>query len=291
MSERTFAITSASPRISTDSSGKGQASFTVTNTTTRAMRCQAVLRPLGGMKAEWLSLAGDAERNFAPKETAQFIVNLIIPPEIPAAALQFRLDVCSTQNPDDDYTEGTVVAVEAARPAPTPSPSKKKFPWWIVLIILAVLALGAVVLTKILRKEPPSYFLIGEPERVTRAAKLMNDLGLKKIVTTDETGHRLPEGEPLLLPEPDQVAVYVVSALGNVRNQLNAATGSIHVLHKARIAVFVLDGATWSDQQRTETIKELGVILVHLYPNDPRTQSVPFVVDNDRALRKQLLSL
>src|SRR3982074_2648536 len=98
MPERTFAITAASPRVSTDASGKGQVSFTVTNTTARTMRCQAVLRALGGTKNEWLAVSGETERNFASTETSQFVVNITIPPEVQTGVFQFRLDACSTQN-------------------------------------------------------------------------------------------------------------------------------------------------------------------------------------------------
>jgi hypothetical protein len=289
MAERTFAITSASPRISVDSSGGGQARFTVTNTTSRAMRCQVVPRSLGDLKSDWLSIAGEAERNLAPKETSQFIVMITMPSEVRTGSFRFRLDACSTQNPDEDYTEGPVVAVDMASAATPPPPLKRKFPWWIVLAIIMIA--GAVALTIALRKEPPSFFLIGEPENVSRAAKLLSDLGLKKILMADETGMRLPGRDRLMLPEPDQVALYVVSAVGEPRLQMNAAVGSIHVLHKARAAVLILNSSTWSDEQRIETTKELGVTLVHLFPNDPRTRSITFIVDNDSALKKKLLSL
>ena len=134
---RIFAITAASERVTAGGDGRGEITFTVTNSSARPLRGQLRVRPLGSTKGEWLSVAGEAERVFSPNATQQVVVKVATPPGTPAGKYQFRLDAISVINPDDDFTEGPTVDLEVkATEAP-----KKAFPWWIVAA-----AGGAVIL-------------------------------------------------------------------------------------------------------------------------------------------------
>src|SRR5262245_54402703 len=134
---RIFAITAASERVSTGGDGRGEITFTVTNSSARPLRGQLRVRPLGSTHREWLNIAGETERAFSPNATQQVVVKVNAPPGIAAGKYQFRLDTVSLINPDDDFTEGPTVDLEIkATEAP-----KKAFPW---LIIAA--AAGAVIL-------------------------------------------------------------------------------------------------------------------------------------------------
>jgi hypothetical protein len=125
---RIFAITAASERVSVGADGRGEITFTVTNSSARPLRGQLRVRPLGSTKGEWLSVAGETERAFSPNATQQVVVKVATPPGAPAGKYQFRLDTISVINPDDDFTEGPTVDLEVkATEAP-----KKAFPWWIV---------------------------------------------------------------------------------------------------------------------------------------------------------------
>lgn len=125
---RIFAITTASDRITTGGDGRGEITFTVTNSSPRSLRGQLRVRPLGSTQREWLNIAGEIERNFSPNTTQQVIVRITTPPGTPAGRYQFRLDTVSLLNPDDDFTEGPTVDLEIkATAAP-----KKPFPWWII---------------------------------------------------------------------------------------------------------------------------------------------------------------
>jgi PASTA domain-containing protein len=125
---RIFAITAASDYVLTGGDGRGEITFTVTNSSARNLRGQLRVRPLGSTKGEWLNIAGENERAFTPYATQQVVVKVATPPGAPAGKYQFRLDALSTANPDDDFTEGPTVALEVkATEAP-----KKAFPWWIV---------------------------------------------------------------------------------------------------------------------------------------------------------------
>jgi hypothetical protein len=134
---RIFAITAASDRVPTGGDGRGEITFTVTNSSARSLRGQLRVRPLGSASGEWLNIAGEIERNFSPNATQQVVVKVATPPGAPAGKYQFRLDAISVINPDDDFTEGPTVDLEVK---PTEAP-KKPFPWWIVGA-----AAGAVVL-------------------------------------------------------------------------------------------------------------------------------------------------
>ncbi len=134
---RIFAITAASERVVIGGDGRGEITFTVTNSSKRALRGQLRVRPLGSTREEWLSLAGESERAFSPNATQQVVVKVATPPGAPAGKYQFRLDAISVVNPDDDFTEGPTVDLEVkATEAP-----KKAFPWRLVAA-----AAGAVVL-------------------------------------------------------------------------------------------------------------------------------------------------
>jgi hypothetical protein len=134
---RIFAITAASERVSVGGDGRGEITFTVTNSSMRPLRGQLRVRPLGSTQREWLNIAGEAERAFSPNATQQVLVKVATPPGAPAGKYQFRLDAISVVNPDDDFTEGPTVDLEVK---PTEAP-KKAFPW-----LLVAAAAGAVIL-------------------------------------------------------------------------------------------------------------------------------------------------
>ena len=145
---RSFTTTTATETLRADAKGHVEAVFTVTNTSARPSRGLAKVRPLGDTKQEWLRLQGDAERDFASGATQQFTVSFDGPASV-VRKCPFRLDVASALNPDEDFTEGPIVTVEmVARTVPT----KKKFPLWIIFVVLGVvLLIGGVVLWLVLR--------------------------------------------------------------------------------------------------------------------------------------------
>src|SRR5262249_5165779 len=103
---RIFAITTASDRVPTGGDGRGEITFTVTNSSARALRGQLRFRPIGPTKVECLNTAGETELTFPPTPTQQFLVKVTGRGAPPAGKYQFRLDTVSLVNPDDDFTEG-----------------------------------------------------------------------------------------------------------------------------------------------------------------------------------------
>ena len=175
---RIFAITAASNHVLTGGDGRGEITFTVTNSSPRNLRGQLRVRPIGPTKGEWLSVTGETERAFTPFATLQVVVKVATPPGVPAGKYQFRLDALSTVNPDDDFTEGPTVDLEVkATEAP-----KKAFPWWIV----AAAAGGVIVIFTLTWLLWPSGG-VEAPDvvglDVAEATKKLEDLKFKVEVT------------------------------------------------------------------------------------------------------------
>ena len=118
-----FSVTTTSDVIKADASGRAQAAYTVTNTSSRPVRGLATVKAQGTTKREWLSIAGETERDFAAGATENFTVNFAAT-GASAGKYPFRLDVAAAVNPDEDFTEGQVVNVEVGGATVTPVAKK-----------------------------------------------------------------------------------------------------------------------------------------------------------------------
>jgi hypothetical protein len=134
-----FTVTTASEKVTLDDSGAARAPFTITNTSPQALRGRLLARPRDPAKPEWLTVAGESVRDFAPNGAQQVVVELKVPPGTTPGSYSFRLDAVAEDDPDEDFTEGPSVAFDVT--APPPPPPKKKFPWWILAIVGAVVLL------------------------------------------------------------------------------------------------------------------------------------------------------
>jgi hypothetical protein len=133
-----FAITAASNTVLLGQNRAAETTFTVANTSGRAVRGRAKLGPDDLVQKKWLQPAGDVERDFAIAGAQQYVVKINVPPNASAGNYSLRLDMVGVENPDADYTEGPTVAFQVPQ-----AEVKRKFPWWIVaaaavIVILAV---------------------------------------------------------------------------------------------------------------------------------------------------------
>jgi hypothetical protein len=152
-----FSITAAADSVRLDSQGRGSMSFTVSNTSGRSRRGRARLVPADPGQASWLSLEGEAERDFTADGTHQFTVRIAVPPGTPVGRHTFGLDLVSVENPDEEWSQGPKVAFEV--PAPPP---RKPFPWWILVVVAGVLLVGGLVAWLVTRNhEPEKAGLLG----------------------------------------------------------------------------------------------------------------------------------
>src|SRR5439155_6670030 len=97
-----FTVTAAGQKVNLDPSGGAEAPFTVTNTSTQTLRGRLLTKPTDPAKPEWLSVTGDAVRDFAPNAAEQVIVQLTVPPTTAPGAYSFRLDAVSEVDPDEE---------------------------------------------------------------------------------------------------------------------------------------------------------------------------------------------
>ncbi|MCI0648691.1 MAG: hypothetical protein L0346_27880, partial [Chloroflexi bacterium] len=88
-----FAITAATNSIKLNDKRQGEVSFTVSNTSRRAMRGRARIVPEGEAAREWFSLQDEAEQSFALAGTQQYSVRITVPPNAKAGNYLFRLNM------------------------------------------------------------------------------------------------------------------------------------------------------------------------------------------------------
>lgn len=138
-----FAITVAANQVRLGSERRGEAVFTVFNATGRTIRGRATLVALNPQAQPWLTLVGDAERDFAAAEAQQYAVQCGVPPSAPAGSYSVRLNMVGVEDPDEYFAEGPTITFEVPVVEATPRP----FPWWIVAAVVAlVVVLGGAAL-------------------------------------------------------------------------------------------------------------------------------------------------
>jgi beta-lactam-binding protein with PASTA domain len=175
-----FTVTAAGDKVTLDDSSEAKASFTVTNTTSQALRGHLVARAREPAKPEWLSVVGESVRDFGPNAAERVVVQLKVPPGSPAGSYSFRLDAISEADPDEDFTEGPSVAFQVPEP-----PKKTPFPWWIVIVAAAVVLLivSAIVVWLLVRDNgratvPP---VVGQPEAAAQTTLKDAGFGAKSV--------------------------------------------------------------------------------------------------------------
>lgn len=145
-----FAISTATSTIPV-ADRRGQAIFTVANTSPRAVRVRARVVAQQAVARPWLTIVGEAERPFAVAEVQQYSVQIAAPPDAPAGTYSFRLVVVAEDRPDEDYTEGPTVAFELA-----PAPARPPFPWpWLAAALAGLLLVAiAIIIALVLNASP-----------------------------------------------------------------------------------------------------------------------------------------
>jgi eukaryotic-like serine/threonine-protein kinase len=193
---RVFAITSATDHISVNPDGKGEVTFTVTNSAARPIRAQIKARPLEETKSEWLSIIGEPERDFTPGVTQQVVVQL--PAGTPAGKHFFRIDAISVENPDEDYSEGPVVALKRGLPAPPARP----FPWWILIVVSVSLVLvsGLVYLLIPKKGEVPNVVV---PVVINKPFKEAEERVIARGLVVDKESKEDPEAKEEMVIDQD----------------------------------------------------------------------------------------
>ncbi len=155
--------------------GEGSASFTVTNNSGRALRGRALLEtvPAEQSHKDWLKLDREAEQEYDIAAAAQINVAIKAPAGTPPGKYTFRLNILDVSNPDEGLSEGPTVTIIVPKEG-----DGGHFPWWIILVVLAVLALiGGLIYSLTRPKGSIVPALIGKP--VETALAMLDKAGLQ----------------------------------------------------------------------------------------------------------------
>ena len=181
---RAFDITAATESVHLSASGQGEIAFTVSNALRAPVRGRATVMVAGQAQREWTAIAGEAERDFAPDGTQQFIVKVQAPPGTPPGRYTFHLLVSNVANPDEQYADGPTVSFVVPEPAPE---GKKPFPWWIVALVGGVLLIGGIVTAILAGRGGPD---LGEPCEEARCGKGLACSGAQARTCLGEDGFK-----------------------------------------------------------------------------------------------------
>lgn len=103
-------------------------------------RAVAVVNPLTA--ATWITPPPDAQRAFnQPNATERFQFGFVVDPNAQAGNYTVRIDVMDVENPDDNFGQSPVIAVQVSEVVVPPPPPPPTFKWWI-LVAAAVVVLG-----------------------------------------------------------------------------------------------------------------------------------------------------
>jgi signal recognition particle receptor subunit beta len=242
---RVFAITSSTDHVLLNADRKGEATFTVTNSSTRSIRAQIRLRPLEETKIEWLNLTGEAERDFTPGATQQVVVSVKVPGGS-SGKHSFRIDVISVENPDEDYSEGPVVALRMGLPARPARP----FPWWILIVV----SVGLVLISAL------AYLLIPKKVDVPNVVQMSFADAKKKI---DALGLTVKE----ISQESDEKEGTVIDQKPKEGKIKKGGTIELTVAVVAMVDVPSVTGQAF--QQAAKEIARSGLTVVKIAKEDP----------------------
>lgn len=142
-----FEITVPTNTVALDNKREGMASFTVKNNTRRRVRAvtRLITQPPDSPASRWLTLLpGEGVidpaqvniRDFPIDSTQTFQVRVAAPVEAAPGSYAFKLVVADEINPDENYTASSDITF-SVREIPKPEP--KKFPVWVIPVILVVI--------------------------------------------------------------------------------------------------------------------------------------------------------
>ncbi len=172
---RYFAISTGTSTVQAKNGGTGSVTFTVTNNADEGIRTRARITALSGEES-WFTIEGEKEREYREK-TQQYTVAFTLPASVSNGSYTFRLDVFAVENPDEIYSEGPVVQMDVTSPE-TPAAGPKKFPWWIVAVVAAVILIGGIIVFWATRKTTEIVPVVTE-KTVSEAEQMLLDLKFK----------------------------------------------------------------------------------------------------------------
>lgn len=255
-----FTITTPVPTIPANADGKAEVTFTVANTSGMPARAMAKIVPSGDTRAEWLSIAGENERDFPVNGTQPFAVNALVPAGVPEGSYPFRLDMVSARKGGEERIEGPVVQLVV--PPRTAPPPPKSY-WWIIVAVLALLLIIAVAV--VLKKRPADVPTDTSGTTDTTQTSVDTRVEVPNVISAPIATAEFNVRQRGLIPRRQPVTDDLI-AVGTVKDQRplpgsKAVPGSEVVLDVVTgpdlITIPDLNGAEW--EKARSVLAELGL--------------------------------
>ncbi|GIH02132.1 hypothetical protein Rhe02_01990 [Rhizocola hellebori] len=139
-----WVVTTATERVTLDNTRSAEITFTVTNQAERSARALFDIRTGTGVDTSWFAI-DDPQRLVRPAASVPYLVRIAVPAQVAPGSYDFEARVCPPDAaPEENFVLSRRVLLEV--PAP-PAPPKRKWPWWLIAIAAAILALVIGVIT------------------------------------------------------------------------------------------------------------------------------------------------
>jgi hypothetical protein len=140
---QSFTVTDAPAEPVELEGDRGTFTVKVTNTSAQERVGTVLVVPQAPATLDWFAIAGEATRVYPAGKVEQVTITIEVPAGTIAATYAVQVDAKSETVPDEDYTDGPLVAFVVPEPR-KPVPWWRRY-WWVFAIALAIVVLGIVV--------------------------------------------------------------------------------------------------------------------------------------------------
>ena len=231
----TFAITATSNSVHLDEKRHGETTYAVFNATGAPIRGRADLKADNPAAQGWVSLVGDAQRDFPIAGASSYTVQITVPDDAPQGSYSFHLDMVGVERPEEYFTSGQVVTFVV----PAPVVKTKKFPWWILAVAGGVVVIAVIVLI-LLGNPPTTVSQAADSDRFFDPAGTLFIVGTEPdfghgTTLTLERASELPSGSKIFRPHG--------SGMVAIHFDLSGIPASASI-QKAELTLFIEGGDT-----------------------------------------------
>jgi hypothetical protein len=152
-----FNVTATTNDIQLDATRQGSIALTIANISGKPQKGRVSIAALDSTKATWLSVADGTDLTFPVGGAQEVTIQIAVPNDAAAGHYPFRPDVIAVQNPDEDSTQGPILAFEVPAPLPPPPPPPP-IPWWVFVAagVVVLILIGGVVFLLTRPNQPPA---------------------------------------------------------------------------------------------------------------------------------------
>lgn len=158
--------------VAVDGTGRGEVTFTVTNTGTEQDRSVLTITPLDGAAETWFTVE-EPQRAVPPGGSAAYLCRVKVPPGTAAGTYALQAVAYSAdRDPGETSAKSKRVALEVKETGPPPPPPK----WLPIAIVAAIVAVIGLVLWLVLRGGGGGGLENTSPPTITGTAMVLETL-------------------------------------------------------------------------------------------------------------------